>query len=98
METKKKNNPLCMKALELFAKIYGAEAGNMALRFMTKAGVYLGGGIAPKILPILKKPFFMKTFIEKGRMTNLLKQMSVAVILNDQTALLGSFVHAKQNK
>ncbi len=94
----KKNNPLCMKALELFAKIYGAEAGNMALRFMTKAGVYLGGGIAPKILPILKKPFFMKTFIEKGRMTNLLKQMSVAVILNDQTALLGSFVHAKQNK
>jgi glucokinase len=82
--------PLCVQTLDLFASLYGAEAGNLALKVMATGGVYLGGGIAPKILPKLQDPVFINAFLAKGRMKPLLESMPVRVILNDQTALLGA--------
>ncbi|MCP4408590.1 MAG: glucokinase [Gammaproteobacteria bacterium] len=81
--------PLCSQALDLFAHLYGVEAGNLALKVMATGGVYIGGGIAPKILERIKGPNFMSAFIAKGRMQPLLEGMPVKVILNDRTALLG---------
>jgi glucokinase len=81
---------LCEQALDLFISIYGAEAGNMALKIMATGGIYLGGGIAPKMLPKLKGPLFMQAFIAKGRMQPLLEAMPVRVIMNDKAALQGA--------
>jgi glucokinase len=77
-------------ALDLFAAIYGAEAGNLALKMKATRGVLIGGGIAPKILSKLREPSFMAAFLDKGRMRSLLKRIPVRVILNDQCALLGA--------
>ncbi len=85
---------LCSRALELFVSILGAETGNVALKFMAVAGVYLGGGIAPKILAKLREPAFLQAFLAKGRMTPLLEAMPVRVILNEKTALLGAARYA----
>jgi glucokinase len=82
--------PLCEQALDLFVSIYGAEAGNLALKIMSTGGVYLGGGIAPKIVPKLSGPLFIQAFVCKGRMQPLLEAMPVKVITNDKTALLGA--------
>ena len=81
---------LCAIALDVFVDIYGAETGNFALKAMALGGVYVGGGIAPKILPKLQHPRFMQAFKNKGRLDTLLEQMPVRVILNDKTALLGA--------
>ena len=81
---------LCEQALDLFVSIYGAEAGNLALKIMATGGVYLGGGIAPKMLAKLSGPLFMQAFAGKGRMQALLESMPVMVITNDQIALLGA--------
>ena len=81
---------LCAQALDLFVSLYGAEAGNLALKVMATGGVYLGGGIAPKIVQKLKDPAFLNAFSAKGRMRPLLQAMPVRVILNDKTALLGA--------
>jgi glucokinase len=86
--------PLCEQALDLFVSIYGAEAGNLALKIMSTGGVYLGGGIAPKIVPKLSGPLFMEAFVCKGRMQPLLEAMPVKVITNDKTALLGAARYA----
>ncbi len=84
---------VCVEVLETFASLYGAEAGNLALKILATGGVYVGGGIAPKILPMIEK-HFMDAFASKGRYTNLMKQMPVYVILNDKTALLGAAHYA----
>ena len=81
---------LCEQALDLFVSIYGAEAGNMALKIMATGGIYLGGGIAPKMLSKLSGPLFMQAFTGKGRMQALLESMPVRVITNDRIALLGA--------
>lgn len=81
---------LCVKALDLFASIYGAAAGNLALQVMAVGGVYLGGGIAPKIIWKLKNGTFMKAFKDKGRLSRIVTQIPVRVILNERTALLGA--------
>jgi glucokinase len=81
---------ICKEALQLFVSIYGAEAGNMALKALALGGVYLGGGIAPKILPALREDTFLKAFLAKGRYKRLLAKMPVRVILNPHTALLGA--------
>ena len=81
---------LCSQSLDLFISIYGAEAGNMALKTMATGGVFLGGGIAPKILSRLRGPLFMDAFRGKGRMQRLLDSIPVSVIMNDKTALLGA--------
>lgn len=82
--------PLCVATLDLFVSLYGAEAGNLALRVLATGGVYLGGGIAPKIIERLKGPGFMQAFTAKGRLSPLLEAIPVRVILNDRTALLGA--------
>ena len=82
--------PLCDQTLDLFVSLYGAEAGNVALRTLATGGVYLGGGIAPKIIERLKGPGFMLAFTAKGRLSPLLENIPVRVILNERTALLGA--------
>jgi glucokinase len=90
---------LCEKALETFVGIYGAAAGNVALLLKATAGVYVGGGIAPKIIKKLKDGTFMKAFTAKGRLSPLLEAIPVRVILNDKTALLGAArVAARQSQ
>ncbi len=84
------NDPLCMEALRLFVEIYGAEAGNLALKSMSLGGVYIGGGIAPKILSVMKNGNFMNSFVRKGRFEELLLSMDVKIALNPETALLGA--------
>lgn len=84
----------CFEALETFVMIYGAEAGNLALKSMPVAGLYVGGGIAPKILKALKKGIFIEAFRRKGRFEKLLSRVPVYVILNDRTALIGAAIHA----
>jgi glucokinase len=81
---------LSEQAIDLFVSIYGAEAGNLALKIMATGGIYLGGGIAPKILPKLAGPLFMEGFLSKGRMQHLLEAIPVKVITNDKVALLGA--------
>lgn len=81
---------MCEKALDMFASIYGAAAGNVALLLKATAGVYVGGGIAPKIIEKLKDGTFMKAFTAKGRLSSLLEAIPVRVILNDKTALVGA--------
>ena len=82
--------PLCEQVLDIFVSLYGAEAGNLALRTLASGGVYLGGGIAPKIIARLREPGFMMAFTAKGRLSPLLETIPVRVILNDQAALLGA--------
>jgi glucokinase len=81
---------LCEQALDLFVSVFAAEAGNLALKVMATGGVYLGGGIAPKMLAKLSGPLFMHAFAGKGRMQPLLEAMPVKVITNDKTALIGA--------
>ncbi|MBA2620983.1 MAG: glucokinase [Acidobacteria bacterium] len=81
---------ICSIALEIFASAYGAAAGNLALKMLATGGVFLGGGIAPKILPKLKGENFIESFRAKGRMRELLEKIPVRVVLNDKAALLGA--------
>jgi len=79
-----------VEALDLMVEIYGAEAGNLALKIMATGGVYLGGGIPPRILEKLEDGSFMHAFTEKGRFGALLSTIPVRVVLNDRTALMGA--------
>lgn len=81
---------ICARALSLFVAIYGAEAGNLGLRMLATAGVYVGGGIAPRILPALEGRTFLEAFTGKGRLQSLLEDIPVRVVLNDQAALQGA--------
>jgi glucokinase len=85
-----KKDPLCRKSLETFVSICGAVAGNLALTGLTLGGVFLGGGISPKILPKIEADSFMQAFTNKGRFKNLLEKIAVRVILNEKAALLGA--------
>jgi glucokinase len=80
----------CIRALEWFISFYGAEAGNAALKFFALSGVFIGGGIAPKILDKMKEGKFMQAFIDKGRFSSLMSSIPVKVILNQKTPLLGA--------
>jgi glucokinase len=81
---------VCVMALELFTSLYGAETGNLALKILATGGVYVGGGIGPKIQEKILSPAFIQSFYSKGRYTDLLKRIPVYLILNDKTALLGA--------
>jgi glucokinase len=83
-------NPLAAQALDIWLSIYGAEAGNLALKAMATGGIFLAGGISPKILPKLSGPLFMRAFLEKGRLRPLLEGILVQVITNDKAGLLGA--------
>jgi glucokinase len=85
----------CVEAMDIFLSAYGAEAGNLALRSVATAGVYVGGGIAPKILPALQSGLFLQAFRAKEPMADLVATMPVSVILNPDTGLLGAAAHAQ---
>lgn len=87
-------DPLCQQALDWFVHLYGVEAGNHALKIMSSGGVFLGGGIAPKIIKQLQSGDFIQAFCDKGRMRHLLEAMPVKVIMNDKTALYGPSLFA----
>ncbi|MGA2047941.1 MAG: glucokinase [Terracidiphilus sp.] len=86
---------ICEKALDMFVSAYGAEAGNLALKVLAVGGLYVGGGIAPRILSKLKDGTFMKAFTDKGRLSQLLINMPVRIILESRAALLGAAAYAE---
>jgi len=85
---------LCRKALEVFVSILGSEAGNLALKVMATGGLYVGGGIPPRILSLLKTEYFSRPFFNKGRLSSVLNAVPVYVILNPRVGLLGAARHA----
>ena len=85
---------VCAQALELFVSVYGAEAGNLALKILATGGVFVAGGIAPKILPRLKQGPFLESFHNKGRYRSLMERLPVRIVLNEKTALLGAAHYA----
>ena len=85
--------PRCVEALEMFVEAYGATAGNLALTVVATGGVFIGGGIAPRILPALETGRLIDAFVDKGPMRPLLETMPVHVILNDEAGLLGAAVY-----
>ena len=84
----------CAETLRVFCTLYGAEAGNLALQYLATGGVYLGGGIAPAILPALRRGEFLSAFLDKGRMRSLLSLIPVVVILDPAAPLLGAAAYA----
>lgn len=86
---------ICEKALDMFVSVYGAEAGNLALKVLSVGGLYVGGGIAPRILEKLKDGTFMKAFTDKGRLSQLLINMPVRIILESRAALMGAAAYAE---
>jgi len=86
----RKEQTLCVESLRLYVSMLGNVAGNLALTSLAAGGVYLGGGIPPKILPALKEGSFLKAFMAKGRFADFLARIPVRVILNDKAALLGA--------
>ena len=89
-----KKNKICSMAMDMFASIYGAAAGNLALQAMAVNGIYIGGGIAPKIIWKLSDASFMASFTNKGRFSQLMTRIPVKVILNDRAALMGAALYA----
>jgi glucokinase len=88
------NDDVSVKALEMFVSLYGAEAGNLALKLLATGGVFVGGGIAPKILPKIQQGPFLNSFSRKGRYSDLLKKIPIHVIMNDKIALVGAAHYA----
>jgi glucokinase len=87
---------ICTATMDLFAELYGAEAGNMVLQALTYGGVFIGGGIAPKNLAVLSNGSFLRGFTDKGRFSDLMRSLSVRVSLDPQTALLGAAQYARR--
>jgi glucokinase len=85
---------LCVEALDMFVSVYGAEAGNLALKLMASGGMYVGGGIAPRIIERLKDGSFMHAFVAKGRLAPLMRSVPVRVVLNDSVAVMGAARYA----
>jgi glucokinase len=88
-------NELCATSLEMFAASYGAEAGNMVLKVLATGGMYLGGGIAPKMLKTMRSGAFMQAFTDKGRLSELLIHTPVRIILESRAALMGAAAYAE---
>jgi len=82
--------PICDQTMSMFVSVYGAHAGDCALTFMSTGGIFIGGSIAAKNLAKMRDPVFMESFLDKGRMSELLKDMPVKVVLNDDAGILGA--------
>lgn len=89
-------HPLCTTTLDLFVSIYGAEAGNLALKSLALGGVFVAGGIAPKILPKLQDGSFVSAFTDKGRLADLMRSLRVSVVLSPRVALIGAATVARE--
>jgi len=83
-------DPLCAQVMDIFTSVLAAEAGNLALTVIATGGIYLGGGIPPRILPLLQRESFMNTFRCKGRLSGLMERIPVRVIMNAKAGLLGA--------
>ncbi len=92
----KGSDRLCEAAISLFVSAYGAEAGNLAIKLLSYGGVYIAGGIAAKILPLMQDGTFLNAFKDKGRVSPLLDDMPVHIVLNPQVGLMGSVLYALQ--
>lgn len=93
-----KQCPACVRTLEWFTSIYGSEAGNLALKLFSVGGVYIGGGIAPKVLDAMRAGGFMKAFVAKGRFAPVLAAIPIKIVLNDNTALLGAAQYVRDHR
>ena len=89
------SSSLCFETMKIFSGAYGAEAGNIALQVLATGGMYLGGGIAPKILKTLKNGTFTQAFVDKGRLSSMVESVPIRVILDDTCALLGAAAYAE---
>lgn len=89
-------DPLAEKALQIFVKAYGAEAGNLALKLLPYGGIYIAGGIAAKILPLMQEGTFLKAFLAKGRVSALLEQIPIHIVLNPYVGLIGAARYLKE--
>jgi len=81
---------ICDQTMKMFVSIYGAQTGNVALSFMATGGIFLGGSVAAKNLSLMKDPVFMQSYLDKGRMASLLREMPVTIVLNDDAGLIGA--------
>jgi glucokinase len=93
-----KKAAICEQTLSIFVSAYGAETGNCALNFMSTGGIFIGGSIAAKIVPKMRDPVFMQSFLAKGRMQALLADMPVKIVLNDNTGIIGAARYALVQK
>jgi glucokinase len=84
------SDPACVRAIDMFISLYGAEAGNLALKMLPTGGLYVTGGIAPRLIEKLRHGSFMHAFLDKGRMASLLERVRVSVVLNSHVGLLGA--------
>lgn len=91
-----KRDRLCEQTLQMFVEAYGAEAGNLALKLLPYGGLYVAGGIAAKILPLIQEGNFLRAFGQKGRVSPLLEKVSVHVVLNPQVGLIGAAICASR--
>ena len=91
-----KRDRLCEQTLQMFVEAYGAEAGNLALKLLPYGGLYVAGGIAAKILPLIQEGNFLRAFGQKGRVSPLLEKVSVRVVLNPQVGLIGAAICASR--
>jgi glucokinase len=84
-----KKTPICDRTLSIFVSVFGSEAGNCALKMMGTGGIFVAG-IAGKIVPKMKEPAFMESFLDKGRMKSLLEAIPIKIVLNDDSGLIGA--------
>jgi len=89
------SSDICVETMNIFAAAFGAKAGNLALTLLSAGGIYLGGGIAPKVLKVMSNGKFTEAFLDKGRMTPILHSVPVRIILDDTCALLGAAAYAE---
>ncbi|MEO1669763.1 MAG: glucokinase [Cyanobacteria bacterium J06631_2] len=89
---------LCEKTMDVFIEAYGAETGNLALKLLSYGGIYIAGGIAAKILPLMQDGRFLRTFKDKGRVSTLIEAVPVHIVLNPQVGLVGSVLYALQHQ
>lgn len=90
------NHPTALKAMDLFVQMYGAYAGSLALAGLTRGGVYVAGGIAPRIIDKLKEGGFINAFRDKGRFSGLMEKIPVHVVVNAKAGLLGAAQEARR--
>jgi glucokinase len=94
----KQSDRLCEKTMDIFIEAYGAETGNLALKLLSYGGIYIAGGIAGKILPLLQDGRFLNTFKDKGRVSTLIEAIPVHIVLNPQVGLVGSVLYGLQHR
>ena len=94
----KQSDRLCEKTMEIFIEAYGAETGNLALKLLSYGGIYIAGGIAAKVLPLMQNGRFLNTFKDKGRVSPLIEEIPVHIVLNPQVGLVGSVLYGLQHQ